>query len=113
MVVVPISLIHLQLLERAVLRAGIASILEDYDKAIAILKEAETLRAELSSSIPSLPAINSPQEPSVEAKSIENVGIPGEESLLDPKLDNGKRKEYSYREKMAVCLVCLRTNFLD
>lgn len=91
--------------EKAVLRAGIATILQDYDKGIAILKEAEALHADLQSSIPSLPPLTPPFEPITGGKVTSSP--PDEEIMIDPKLDNGKRKEYSYREQMASCLVRL------
>jgi tetratricopeptide (TPR) repeat protein len=103
--------------ERAVLRAGIASILQDYDKAITILKEAEALRAEIASaqsSIPTLPPIISPRDSDAPADSSamtltqsaqSNLGGQGRLAEGETKLDNAKKKEFSYRELMASCLV--------
>jgi hypothetical protein len=94
-----------------VLRAGIATILQDHDKGIAILKEAETLRAEIvsaQSSIPTLPAITSPRDgdPSAtDAAALAAQKAQQEAQAAQAKLDNAKRKDFSYRELMASCLV--------
>lgn len=109
------------------LRAGIAAILQDYDKGITILKEAETLRAEIasaqSSAVPTLPPIASPgpsDAPVIaEALTTTFLAQPEEKSSgekgealteEEAKLDNGKRKEFSYRELMASCLVCISSH---
>jgi hypothetical protein len=90
-----------------VLRAGIAAILQDYDKGIAILREAEVRREELASVQQSadlkLPSIV-PFDPS-QSESQQPVPEMKEEDRLFAKLDNAKRRDYSYRQLMAACLV--------
>jgi hypothetical protein len=98
--------------ERAVLRAGIATIQQDHDKAIAILKGAETFHAELASAqssdlkLPPIVPPGSPQEtaPSEREQSMSEMK---EEDLHQAKLDNAKKRDYSYRQLMAACLVSL------